>query len=141
VAADDVDTVRRGYAAFNQGDVQTTLALFDRRVEIHLGRDAGRLLGGELAPAYFGHDGFMQFLGELLASWEDIVWEPEQLLDAGEGRVVVLVRMRATAKHGGREMDQPMAHVCTMREGRLVRHDTYLDRDEALAAAGLRGPG
>jgi ketosteroid isomerase-like protein len=31
-----------------------------------------------------------------------------------------------------------MAHQCTMRDGKLVRHETFWERRAALEAAGLR---
>jgi ketosteroid isomerase-like protein len=138
VSAENVELVRRGYEAFNQGDIQTTLALLDPRVEVHLAPETGEVLGPGLSPIYHGLDGFMEFVGQLQRGWQRVSWEPEDLLDAGD-QVVVMVRMRARSRDGERELDQPMAHVCTMREGTLVRLDSYGDGAEALRAAGVEG--
>jgi ketosteroid isomerase-like protein len=40
---------------------------------------------------------------------------------------------------GGVEVDARSYQVHTLREGKLVRMDEYMDRDEALEAAGLQG--
>ena len=76
------------------------------------------------------------FMGRLSEAWEEVRWEPEQYLDAGD-QVVVLIQMRARGRGSGAEVETPMAHLCTMRDGKLVRHETFFDRDDALAAAGL----
>lgn len=141
MSADNVELVRRGYEAFNRGDIQTALALFDPRVEVHVSREGRQVLGPAFSSVYSGLDGFMEFLGQLQAAWEAWSWEPEEFIDAGEDRVLVMARMRGRGKAGGREVDQPIAQVCTMEDGRLVRHETYWDRDEARQAVGLAPSG
>jgi uncharacterized protein len=136
MSAENVEIVRRGYEAFNRGDIQTTLALFDPRVEVHLAREGQQVLGPDFSSVYRGLDGFMEFLGQLQAAWETWSWEPEEFIDAGD-RVLVMVRMRAKGKSSGVEIDQPTAHVCTLEDGRLVRHETYWDRAAARQAVGL----
>jgi ketosteroid isomerase-like protein len=139
--AENVEIVRRGYEAFNRGDIQTTLALFDPRVEVHLSPEGREMLGSEFSGVYNGLDGFMEFLGQLQARWQTWRWEPEEFIDAGDDRVLVMVRMRATARGDGPDVDQPMAQVCTVQDGRLVRHDTYWARDAARQAVGLAPSG
>jgi uncharacterized protein len=141
MAAENVEIVRRGYEAFNRGDIQTTLALFDPRVEVHLAPEGQEVLGSRFSSVYSGLDGFMEFLGQLQAGWDTWSWEPEEFIDAGEDRVLVMVRMRAKAKGDGPDVDQPVAQVCTMEDGRLVRHETYWDREAARGAVGLTSPG
>ena len=139
--AENVEIVRRGYEAFNRGDIQTTLALFDPRVEVHLAPEGREVLGPGFSSVYSGLDGFMEFLGQLQADWESWSWEPEEFIEAGDDCVLVMVRMRAKAKASDREVDQPTAQVCTMQDGRLVRHETYWDREAARRAVGLPGSG
>jgi ketosteroid isomerase-like protein len=50
--------------------------------------------------------------------------------------VVVLVHETARAKGSGLDMDMRIAHVWTLREGRAVALQAYVDRAEALAALG-----
>jgi ketosteroid isomerase-like protein len=137
MSTENVEIVRRGYEALNQGDIQTTLALFDPRVEVHLAKEGQQVLGPDFSPVYSGLDGFMEFLGQLQAAWEKWSWEPEEYIDAGDDRVLVMLRMRAKGRASGLEVDQPMGHLCTMEDGRLVRHETYWDPAEAREAAGV----
>jgi ketosteroid isomerase-like protein len=138
VSAENVELVRRGYEAFNRGDIQTTLALFDPRVEVRLAEGTGERLGGGFSAVYSGLDGFMEFVGLLQRGWQRITWEPEELVDAGD-QVVVAGRMRGASRDGETRLDEPMAHVCTLHDGALVRLESYRDRDDALAAAGAGG--
>jgi ketosteroid isomerase-like protein len=49
----------------------------------------------------------------------------------------VYVRTSGTAKQSGAAVEIPAAHVITLRDGRIVRIQVFLDRAEALEAAGL----
>ena len=67
--------------------------------------------------------------------WEETEIQPERFLDAGD-RVLVFVRLRVRGRDGI-EIDQPWAHLITLRSGKVVRVQLYPDRAEALGAAGL----
>jgi ketosteroid isomerase-like protein len=136
MSQENVDIVRRGYEAMNSGDVEGTLAMFDPEIEVHLAQDAGTVMGLDFERTYRGVDGFLEFLGQLSEAWEEFRWEPEGFADAGDD-VVVFIRMTAKGKASGLEVVQPMAHLCTIRQGKLVRHETFWERDAALDAAGL----
>lgn len=138
MSAENVELVRRGYEAFNRGDIQTTLALFDPRVEVRLAEGTGDRLGGGFSAAYSGLDGFMEFVGLLQRGWQRVTWEPEELTDAGD-RVVVTGRMRGRSRDGENELDEPMAHVCTLQDGALVRLESYRNPEDAMSAAGAGG--
>lgn len=72
---------------------------------------------------------------EWLDAFEDVRLAGEQYLDRGES-VVVLTRLRSTAKATGMPFDIEGADVVTVRDGRIVRLHQYLHRPEALEAAG-----
>jgi ketosteroid isomerase-like protein len=63
-------------------------------------------------------------------------WTPEGYEDAGD-HVVVYIRFTARGRGSGIDITQPMARVCTMRAGRLARHQTFWDREAARDAVGL----
>ena len=52
--------------------------------------------------------------------------------------VFLWVRQTGQGAASGVPIDMQMAHVYTMRDGKAARLVEYLDRDEALEAAGLR---
>ena len=60
---------------------------------------------------------------------------PQRFFDLGE-RVLVLSRFEATGRDGI-EANLPMAHLWTLRDGKVVRMDAFADQQKALEAAGL----
>jgi ketosteroid isomerase-like protein len=50
-----------------------------------------------------------------------------------------LERTRTVSRGSGARVDMPVAHVLTFQDGRCIKSVTYVGRDGALAAAGLRG--
>jgi ketosteroid isomerase-like protein len=52
--------------------------------------------------------------------------------------VLVLVRLRGIGTGSGIEVEAPIAHLLTLRDGQVVRVASYIDRRKALEAAGLR---
>lgn len=128
-----MDNLRRGYEAYSRGDLSATLELIDPEFEIHTSGaflDEGRV--------YRGHDGVREFLAMLGEAFEDVSYEPEEIIEAGEDRYVVLARLRGRGKASGIETDVRFAHVWTVRDGKAISMRAYLDRAEALEAAGVR---
>jgi ketosteroid isomerase-like protein len=58
------------------------------------------------------------------------------LIDAGD-KVVGCARLRGTGKLSGIDIDLMAFHVITLNAGKIVRVEVFLDRAQALAAAGL----
>ncbi len=87
---------------------------------------------------YAGVDGARTFLETWVSAWDDWELEVEQLLDRGD-TVVALVHQRGRSKAAGMPVEMSFAQVWTVRDGKQTRMDMYSDREEALAAAGLKG--
>ena len=63
--------------------------------------------------------------------------EVEELFDAGDD-VVVFLNTYSRGRATGIELQPRVAHLLRFRDEKCVECVTYLDRDEALKAAGLR---
>jgi ketosteroid isomerase-like protein len=83
-----------------------------------------------------GVDGFAAAWRDWLEPWESYRYEVEDYVDAGGGVIVALARVRAVTRRDGVEVRHTPAAVCTVRDGQIARVGFYLDRAEALAAAG-----
>jgi len=87
---------------------------------------------------YHGYEGMERgFRGSWLESWNELVFEAEEFLVAGDGRIVVLYRQTGIGKTSGAETELHGGHVWTMRAGRAVRLEVHAHQREALEAAGL----
>ena len=140
MSADNVEIVRRAYAhlsdldAFRRGERDDAL--------LSLFADDAELLPPQIYPdteaVYVGLEGWKRWLELIDEVFEEWGFEAEEFADAGH-QVVVLVRTSGTAKQSGAAVTIPVAHVHTLRDGRIVRVEVFLDRRDALGAAGLLG--
>ena len=71
-------------------------------------------------------------------TFEEFWFEPLELIDAGEDKVVAVERYGGRAKLSGVETDQTDALLLTIRDKKISRGREYRSREEALEAAGLR---
>jgi ketosteroid isomerase-like protein len=94
----------------------------------------------EGAQTFRGRQGLQRWVDVTREVWEEWRFETERFLDAGD-RVAVLIRVVARGGSSGVSLDRETAHVWTVRDGRVTKCQVYLDRSEALAAAGLTRPG
>ena len=90
------------------------------------------------ARVYRGRDTLRAYARRFSAELDAFSWEVEDILDADDDQVLVLLRVRGRGKGSGAEFDTRAGWVLTLTEARVVRVDAYLDRREALEAAGLR---
>ena len=84
-----------------------------------------------------GRDAMRRYSEELLEIFEDIILEAEEIIDGGEDRVVVVLRMTGRARLSGVETELRFAILCVLRDGRIVRGREYATKEESLEAAGL----
>jgi uncharacterized protein len=125
----NVDVVRKGYASYASGDVATIFALFDPEIEITQTTELP--WGGH----YKGHAEAKQFFEKIFANVQAMP-QPDSYISAGES-VVAIGRLRGHAKQSGKLIDLAIAHVWTVRDGRIVRFDAYIDTPAMLAALEL----
>ena len=87
--------------------------------------------------AYSGLDGLRAAWLDWLAPWASYHAGVDDVIDAGDGRVVVLTRDHACPKGTSAEVTFLGAPVWEVRDGKVSRIEFYWDRAEGLAAAGL----
>jgi ketosteroid isomerase-like protein len=72
-----------------------------------------------------------------LDMFDDFRAEPLELIEAGEDKVIAVVRISGRAKLSGVETDLTYAELWTLRDGKIARGRQYFTREEALKAARL----
>ena len=91
-----------------------------------------------LPPSYRGREGFREFMKAWTEEqFQDWSIELERLIDAGGDRVVAFFHQRATGRESGVPVELRMATLYELEDGRIVRMRHFLEREEALEAAGL----
>jgi ketosteroid isomerase-like protein len=119
----NVAVIRGFYEAV---DVPAMLEFLDPQIEWR---------GPESLPwggTFRGHDGFREFFAIVVDQIAEFRREKQQYREAG-GRVVVLLRSVGRPK-GGTGWDLPEVHVWTVRHGKAVSMDNYVDTAIVLRA-------
>ena len=78
------------------------------------------------------------YVQDWIDTFDDFNIKPLELIDAGEDRVVAVLRFGGRAKLSRIEADQIFGVVFTIRDGKIARGREYETRAAALEAAGLR---
>ena len=71
------------------------------------------------------------------AEWGEWRIEPEELIDLGDGRLLVTSRPQGIGLGSGATVEMSGAFLITVSAGRVIREQLFDDRDEALEAVGL----
>ncbi len=127
MSQENVELVRRGIES-----VEAFWALLDEDVVWDLGRDPPPDIHG----VYVGRDSVIEASRRYWGTWDEYSLDADELIDAGSS-VVVVVHERGRGRGSGAPFDRRWAQVWTFREGRIVRWALFVDKAEALEAAGL----
>lgn len=126
----NVEIVRRSIDAYESGDIEAALAAYD--VETVFDVSSVRPEGG----VFRGRDGVEKAILAWVGGWADYRFEVKEITDKGD-RVLAIIREFGRGEESGVEIDQHTFWVNTMRNGRIVHTKLFIDRDQALEAAGL----
>jgi ketosteroid isomerase-like protein len=127
----NVELIRTAFERWNAGDRGAPLELIDPDVEIRTA--ISEAFKGE---PFRGHEGAREWLAALDENFETWNLVADEFLERGE-TIVVLGHIRARGRGSGVELDQDVGWVFQIRDGKMLRLHTFLDREEALAAAGM----
>jgi ketosteroid isomerase-like protein len=131
MSQENVEVVRRGWAAWERGDMATALA--DHSEDIIVTRAAPL----PDVVAYHGRDGMMQMLADWVEQFDEFQMTGAEFKDANDSQVVVRVHQQARGKHSGAPIEADFWFAYTPREGQSVRWDIYASEAQALKAVGL----
>ena len=122
--------VRSAVEAYMRDGLAAVDDLWDPEIEFHEDPEfpeSGVYPGARAVDAYFE-----QFRGH----FEEFNFEIENAVEAGD-KVLALVRLRMRGRDSAGHVDQRAGWVFTLRDGKVLRIEGYLDREEARRAAGL----
>ncbi len=131
MSQENVEIVRLGYERLNGGDLDGFLQLCATNFEF---RDLPALPG---SGVFIGHDAFRAWYTKLVDAFEDLRFEPQEFIDAGD-RVVVVHQAAGRGRGSGAEVELHFSNVWTLSDGKAVSAISYDAHTEALEAAGLR---
>jgi ketosteroid isomerase-like protein len=133
VSQENVEIVRRGFEHFlAEGD------FMEEVTPPGFVWDMTAFHGWPEQQVYEGLDESRRFIREWSEPFEDWQIELEALHDAGEDRVLAIVRQHGRSKSTGLPVDMVFGQLFTVRDGMQTRMQMYSDPDEALRSVGLQ---
>ena len=108
-ASDNVELMRKAYAAFGSGDMETVATAFSPAIRWH---EAGR---SQVSGTYEGRDAVFGFFGRLMELTDGTFKLEVHDVLASEEHVVGLARLSGT--RGGREFSWDEAHIWHIKDG------------------------
>ena len=127
----NLDVVRRGYEAFGRGDIEGLLSL--------LADDVTWVTPGPSDLPTAGERRGRNQVGEFFRTINELVefdaFDPQTFLAQGD-RVVVLGTDAITVKASGEPLQESWAHAFSLKDGKIVAFQEYLDTAAFVAALG-----
>jgi ketosteroid isomerase-like protein len=131
VSEENVEIVRRGFEAWDQGDLGAHLRLVHEDVVC---RRAGAVALD--THTYHGLEGYLKFASEWFEPYDDLQLRPSQYIDAGD-KVVVECPQEGHLVGSDQLMKGTFWFLLTILDAKVIRFEAYGGRGEALEAAGL----
>jgi ketosteroid isomerase-like protein len=129
----NIETIERAIAAVNARDIDGYLECCTEDVVLCTPLSA-------VSGVYEGADGIRRFFADVGDAAPDFHLELQHVEPIGEHRVLASIQSRATGRASGIPLEAPSTtNVYDMAGGRIRRIRIFLERGEALDAAGLGG--
>jgi ketosteroid isomerase-like protein len=133
MSSSNVEIVRSAYEAFNHKGREEMLKFLHPDIEWDESDLPARRRG-----VYRGHEGVTRLLNENATLWEDIRIAIDEVMDGDGDCVIAFIRATGRGRNTGVDVELASAQVWTVRDGKAVHVRLYLDREEALQAAGVK---
>jgi ketosteroid isomerase-like protein len=140
MSQENVEAIRAVYERFGQGDFRASTDLLDPHVVLIIGREYAPFLMASMASADEGAlYGIEAVANYTRAIMEDVAltMEAEEVVAAGD-TVLVSVCQRAVGRASGVPTELRYFTLWSFRGRKVIRIESFMDRAQALKAAGLR---
>ena len=127
MSQENVEIVRASIATYNTDGLEASMSYLHPDVEWFTNPDAPDM------GAFKGHEGIRKLAAMLEEVLGEVRIQPDRFVEAGED-VVVLGRLFVTGTESGAATESRRAWLYTLRDGKIIRHMTFTNEDDALAA-------
>ena|SRR5436190_12804108 len=132
MSQENVEIVRRAYAAFSEGNLGSVLAALDPDLEWNASD-----VFFDQPRTYHGRQTWQeQFLPELAEIFREYRAVPERLIDIGD-HVLAVAQVGGPGRRSGADVMARVGHVLTFRDGRILKFTEFKAVAEAFRAVGL----
>jgi ketosteroid isomerase-like protein len=131
MSQENLNAVRKSYEAFNRRDYESLFEFYDSDI-------VWEQAEGFVEPGtHRGHEGVRHVFASIFESFDEFRVEVQRLVDIDNDRVLALVRVAASGRGSGLEVNDEGGHIWTLRDGKGVKVKMFTDPAAALAAAGV----
>ena len=128
----NVEIVRCMFDAFNRGDVDGVIATFDEGCLLEEPRE----MPDRPSRGFRGHDGIREWMANLRGV-AGVRFEPRSFTTGGDA-VVSELAAHGQGQGSGVPVEWTTFAVMQMRNGKITRAQAFLNKADALEAAGLQ---
>ena len=136
MSEENVALVRKLMEMFRQRDHERVFDYYDPEIEWDASRIAAT--NPDIAGVFHGHEGVRQYWRNWLEAWSDLEFDIDDVVANADEVVALISNQRQWGRHSGIVTEMPpYALVFTIRDGKVVRWRSYLNRQQALQEAGI----
>ena len=132
MSEENVELVHRTIDLWNALEVDQTLDWLADDFEMDWSNSIGPLKG-----VYRGRKGVLKLWRSFLDVWDTVQWDPEEIIEVDDTRVVLVNHVRMRGRGSGVDVDATGAQLWTIGAGKVQRIKLYQSKSDALEAAGL----
>lgn len=125
-----MELVRYAYERFNERELHEHWRVWHDDGEYHVSRDDPD------STIHRGKEALQRHYASWLEAYPDLRVEPMEVRASGD-KVFAWVHFSGSGAASDLPIEMELAHVLTVREGKIARLAEYMDRTEGLRAAGL----
>jgi ketosteroid isomerase-like protein len=133
---ENLQTIQSAYRAFGKGDMPALFGHFDADIEWQLAEH--HVYARADGAAFRGAQELgEQFFARLAPEWQEFIVSPARFHDA---RDTIIVEGRYTGTHTRtrRRLDAQFCHLWTLKNGKVIRFQQYMDTAQLREAATIR---
>ena len=119
------EAARRFAETISSGDRAAALAVCHPEIEFES-------MLGLTGSRYAGHAGINRYFDDVQSAWEDWHVVVERVVEGPDGRVAIVMTMRARGKGSGVSLESRTAHIWTLSDGLLIRNQLFRKPERAL---------
>jgi ketosteroid isomerase-like protein len=127
--SESVELVRHLIDRLNHGDYEALVRASSEDFELDFSASRGPLSG-----FYRGREGSREFWAAFSEPWESLEWDPEEIVEIDDGRVLTVSEVRARGGESGAEVNAKGAAIWTVRKGEVAAVRLFQTKEEALAS-------
>ena len=126
--SESVDVVKRVIDALNRADFDAVVDAMTDDFELDFSNSRGPMSG------IYGREQVRGFFSSFFEAWESVVFDPVELIDFPDDRVLQVGHLRTQGQESGVAVGARGATVWTIRDGEVAAVKLYQSKEEALEA-------